>query len=173
MQNWLKKSKIMTYALFVAGASLVLYFGGLYVVFGKIGQLEDFYSNTESKFFQNKKLLDIQKTAETKAGLIADLRGFFIQKDDEVEFIEEVERAARDSSLEFSISSIEVKTDPESSFKEDIEVKMSISGSWSAVMSFLDKLEKMKFGVTVRNLGLDADSDGWSGLLQFFVFREK
>jgi hypothetical protein len=174
MTKWIPKNKILKLASAAALFSLVLYFGVLFMVFKEIGKVEDLYSNTESEYFKGNKFWAIQSLAETNKDAIQKLRNFFIQKGDEVGFIEQIEKEAKDSSIQFDIGSIDVREDKENAFKEDVEVKMMIEGPWSNMISFVDRLEKMPFGVLVKNLNLDADSSkGWSGSVDFIIFREK
>ena len=174
MHKWFEKNKIVKLVSVTVLIAILLYFGGLFIVFAEINKVENLYNNTESEFSKGKKFLVVKAIAEQNYDLISDLRSFFIQKGDEVKFIEEIEKVARTSGIKFDISSIEIKKDETDSFKENVEVKMKIEGSWKNIMFFANKMEKMPFGVLIKNLSLDADdSVGWSGSLDFIIFREK
>ena len=91
-----------------------------------------------------------------------------------MKFIEKIEDAARDSDIKFEIASISDVGAKDELFKEDVKVDMKVEGSWSKTMSFVDKLEKLPFGVSVRSINLDANASGrWSGAVEFVIFREK
>ncbi len=114
---------------------------------------------------------------EANKKYIETLRSFFVQKGDEVKFIEEIEKIARESGIDFQINGIDVKSNPKEakdSLKEDVAIRMNIQGSWREAMRFLEMLDKIYFGVAVQNITLDADgTGGWSGALDFIIFREK
>jgi hypothetical protein len=174
MNNLIPKEKIVKLAIAVASLSVVLYFGGLLVVIQETKKVENLYNDTESESSKGKKFWAIKSIAETNAGAIQALRNFFIKKNDDVKFIEQIESTARNSGIGFEIASIDVKPNQANLPKEDIEVKMAISGSWRETMRFVDSLEKMSFGVSVENINLDANGSGvWSGSVDFIIFREK
>ena len=51
---------------------------------------------------------------------------------------------------------------------------MKLEGSWQNIIRFVDKLEKMPFGVLVENMSLDTSTSGnWFGFIEFILFREK
>ncbi|MFH0804312.1 MAG: hypothetical protein V1896_01800 [Candidatus Zambryskibacteria bacterium] len=174
MNSWIPKKKIVKLAIAIATVSVLLYFAGLLVVSNEIGKIENFYASSESELSKNEKSLAIKSIAETNKELIQTLKDFFIQKGDEVKFIEEIEGVARASSVKFEINSIDVKASQGDSFKEDVSVKMKTEGSWKNTLSFIDKLRKMPFGVLIEKINLDADAPGnWSGSIEFIIFREK
>jgi len=174
MDNWIPKNKIVKFAVAVALLCVVLYFSGLFIVLGEIKKVENLYNDTESEFSKEKKFWVIKSVAEANKETIQALKDFFIKKDDEVKFIEQVEEIARSSSVKFEIAFIDIKINQKSSFKEDVAVKMKIEGSWGSIISFTNKLEKVFFGVLVSNINLTADAPGhWAGFIEFIVFREK
>jgi Tfp pilus assembly protein PilO len=175
MKNWIPKNKIVKLAVSAVILSIVLYLIGLFVVLNETKKLENFYKNTETKSSKGEEFLAIKSIAEANQEIIQNLRKFFIQKGDEVKFIEQIEETAKSSNLKFNIASIDVKENQGgSSFKEDVGVKMQIEGSWKDVASFVNKLERLSFGVLVTNMNLDASVPGkWSGSIEFIIFREK
>jgi hypothetical protein len=139
----------------------------------EIKKIEDFYLNSESESSKEKRFTVIKSIIETNNEPIQALQDFFIQKGDEVLFIEQIEKEARNLSVKFDID-IDIKENQADPFKEDVEVKIKINGSWRNIISFIDKLEKMPFGVLIENINLDADVSGnWSGLIELIIFREK
>lgn len=174
MNNWIPKNKVIRSAIAAAVFSILLYFVGLLVISNEIKKIEDFYRDTDSESFKEEKFWAVKSIAEANEESIQTLRDFFIQKGDEVKFIEKIEEIARASSIKFEISSIDVKTNQEDSFKEDVSVKMKIEGSWKDVVYFIDKLNKIPFGVSIEKVNLDANTPGnWSGFVEFIIFREK
>jgi len=134
--------------------------------------VKDLYQNSESKSSNEGKYLALKSLAEANKDDIAALRNFLIQKGDEVKFIEAIEEMATSSGIVYEITSIDVK--PQNGFKEDISVRMNVDGSWQRIMSFIDKLEKTSFGITVQSLNVDHLLDkGWNGVIEFTIYREK
>ncbi len=174
MDNWIPKNQTLRFAVLAASLSILLYFLGLFLIVTKTKEAESFYWDSESEFSKNERLAAIRSITETNGSSIEALRGFFIQKGDEVEFIEQIESLARRSSIKFEIGSIDVKADPADKFKEDIAVKMDIEGGWRNLSSFIGGLERMPFGVLIRDVDLrDRDDGEWTGSIELVVFREK
>jgi hypothetical protein len=175
MNNWIPKNKTVKLAVAVASVSLVLYLAGLFVVFMETKKVENLYNDTESESSKSERFLALKSIFETNQEPIQNLRSFFIQKGDEVKFIETIEDTSKNSGIKFEIGSIDVATGKNSStFKEDVAVRVNIEGSWKSVVSFIDKLEKLPFEVSINDINLDASTPGhWSGSVEFVVFREK
>jgi len=174
MNNWVPQNKTIKFAAAIALVSVILYFGGLFVVLRETKKVEDTFHNTESSIYKEKEIRVIKSIVETNKESIKTLQDFFIQKGDEIEFIEKIESVAKSSSVKFEITSIDVEEAKGDSFKEDVNLKMKLEGSWIEVTSFLDKLEKMPFGVLVEEASLEANTPGdWSGLVEFIIFRER
>ena len=174
MNSWIPKNKIVKLAISMAFLSILLYIVGFYFVAGQAKKVEDFYNNIESKSFEGNKISAIKFAADTNSGNIQSARSFFVQKGDEVKFIEEIEKAAKDSELKFEISSIDVKNDIEQQFSDNIEVRMQVEGSWDNIFSMLNSLERLPFGVLINDVNLDTSGEGyWTGFINFTVFKEK
>lgn len=174
MNNWIPKNKTIKSIIILTLFNIALYFFSLFVVLVEIKKVENFYSNTESESFKEQKFETIKSIAEANKESIQSLRGFFIQKGDEVRFIEQIEKIAQTSSINFEIISIDVKPNQTDSFKENVNIKMGIDGTWKDIMLFINKLEKMNFGVLIENVNLDVKNPGnWVGFIDFVIFREK
>lgn len=174
MNNWIPKNKTIEFIATLAFLSVALYFIGLFVVLNEIKKVKDFYTNTESESSKEQRFLAIKSIAEKNEETIQFLRSFFVKKGDEVMFIEKIEETAKISSIEFEIIAIDVKPNQEDTFKENIDLKMRIAGTWDNLILFIDNLEKMNFGVLIKNINLGVkDTDGWSGFIDFVIFREK
>lgn len=174
MNNWIPKNKTVRFSVLIAFSGVLLYFVSLFVVFRETKQIEDLYHSSESELFKEEKFRAVQSVVESNKELIQNLENFFIKKGDEVKFIEQIETAAKNSGIEFLIDSIDVASNQNDPFKEDVKIKIKTEGSWRGTMNFIDKLEKMPFGVLIENIDLDGKSSvGWSGSVGFVVFREK
>jgi len=174
MINWISKNKIVKLAGMIAVFSVILYFSSLLIVFKETKKVGNLYNDTESEFSKSKKFWAVKSIADANSETIQALEIFFVKKDDEVQFIKQIETVARNSSVKFNIDSIDIKDNPQDTFKEDIEVKMTIEGPWESVVSFADRLGKMPFGTLINSINLDADNSGfWSGSIDFIIFKEK
>jgi len=174
MNNWIPNNKIIKSIIALTLFSIILYFFSLFIVIREVKKVENLYSNTESESFKEQKFIAIKSVAENNKESIELLRNFFIQKDDEANFIEQIEKAAKTHSVSFDIVNIDVKPDEESSFKENVSIKMNVEGTWTNIMSLLNRLERMDFGVLIDDVNLDAKNPGnWVGSINFVIFREK
>lgn len=174
MNSWIPKSNIVKFAATSALLSIALYVIGLFIVLGGIKNVKEFYQNNDSEALIKAKSFAISSTVEANKESVQTLRNFFIKKGDEVKFIEQIEEVARESGIKFEIISIDVKASQTDPVKEDVNVKIKAESSWGNIMLFLEKLERMPFGVLVGNMGLNVDVPGnWSGMVEFIVFREK
>jgi Tfp pilus assembly protein PilO len=173
MNNWIPKNKIVKFAAITALLSIVLYFGTLFVISGKIKKIEADYHSTESDSYKGEEFLAIKSMVATNAQTVQTLQDFFVKKGDEAKFIDQIESAARASGIKFETSSIDVSSNQVDPFKENVDVKMAVEGSWRNIMSFIDKLSGMPFGILVLSTSLNADIPGnWSGSVEFIVYRE-
>lgn len=174
MNNLIPKNKFIIIAITIALLSIVLYCTGLFVVLAEKKEIEELYLSTESESVKEEKISVIKKIAETNKDLIQTLENYFVQKDDEVEFIEQIEKTAKTSGIKFEITSIDVKANQRDSFSENVSIKIKLEGSWHGTMFFINGLEKMPFGVSVEKIDLNANvPGGWSGTIEFIIFREK
>lgn len=160
-------------AVVVLGLSLVLYIVGTFMVKAKINAIKSAYTASESKFVQEERREIITEILNSKSAEIQKLRSFFVAKGDEVVFIEKIESLARQNGLLFEIDTIS-QASPTTNTKQDITIKMDIDGSWRNIMNFIKELETLPFGVSILDIELDAKTGaGWSGFIEFAVFREK
>lgn len=174
MNNWVPKSKIIKIAAVSAVLGAILYFVSLFIVLNKISEIENSYFNADSESSREENFIKIKTIASANEKSIQTLRNFFVKKDDEVKFIEDIEKLASNSNLKFEIMSIDIKPNQDSSFKEDVFIKVTLEGSWSDIIYFVDKLKKMPFGVSIEKMSISANQVGaWHGLMEFAVFREK
>jgi Tfp pilus assembly protein PilO len=171
--EWIPKNKLLVTAFMAALVSFILYFGGLIIVKGEIKKVENLYNSTESESYKEEKTRVVKSISETNKDSIRSLHSFFIPKDDDINFIKQIEEIARGSAIKFEIISIEVKLNQTEIFKEDVTVRMDISGSWQNIMNFTQKLEKMPFGVLIEKFSINTGEEGWSGVISFDVFKEK
>lgn len=173
MKNWIpKKSLVIISSAFSAGFFLVYLISSIYV-FWQIDKIESYYSDTESRSGREERARAIRLFSENNKEQINAIRSFFIKEGEEANFIETIEVAANKSGVKFDISEINIQNSEKQNLKENVEVNMKVEGTWSSIMSFVDSLEKMPFGTYIYDIGLDKGNSGWSGTINFLVFREK
>ncbi len=175
MNSWIPKSKIVKLIVGMVVLSFLFYLTGLFFVTRQTKKVEDLYVDLKSKSFEGEKIQAIKSIVNSNSLNLQILRDFFIKKGDEVKFIEEIEKVAKDANVKFEISSIDVKSSDEQSLSDDINVKMEIEGYWNDIIKTIDNLERLSFGVLIDNLSIDTvGGEGyWSGSISFRVFKEK
>lgn len=174
MKNWIPKKTLLTFLASAAAVSLLLYSTGLFLVLREIKKIENSYKDTESSSSKERRAHALKSIAEVNKDSIQILRDFFVKKGDEVQFIEKIEEIAESSKINFEIYSINPKEDKENSFTEDIEMTIKIEGSWNNVITFMNSLDKINFGVSFREVALDSNKPGeWSGTVDIIIYREK
>lgn len=173
MNSWIPKKNIVRVTMIIAGLITLAYFVCLLVLFNKAREINTAHQDINSDSFKQEKFEAIKNIISNNTDSIQNVENFFVKKGDEVKFIEQIESLAGKFDLNFEMSSIEANIDP-GNLKEDIEMNIKISGSWSNVMKFINNLKKMPFGVSISQVNLDAERIGsWSGSLKAIVFREK
>lgn len=172
--GWIPKNKSLRLALLTMFLSVLLYIAGVFIASREARKVEDFYRDSESEFSKNERLLAIKSLAIANQESIEALRSFLVKKGEEASFIGQLEQTAKDSSVKIDIISIDDRLNPSDTFKQDINVKMTVSGSWEDVIRFVGRLEKMPFGVLLQGTSLNTDGGGeWDGFVELTAFREK
>ena len=127
MNNWAPSKKTITFAIIVTSCFALTYFWGIYYVKTKTSEIRDSYKNVDSDLFKKERMKAIEVMAENNKDAISDLRNFFIKKNDEIKFIEYIERTAKDSNIDFEIKTITINTENTDLPKEDILVDGPVS----------------------------------------------
>lgn len=174
MNNWIPKNKTIKLSISAAFLSLLVYLGGLFFVWRQTQEVTDLYETVESRSSQGEKFRVIKSITEANQETIQTLRNFLVRKGGEVEFIEQIETVAKNSGVKFEIFSINTEADQASSLKENIKVKIELESSWKNIIAFIDKLEKLPFGVLISSFSFDTSGKGyWSGSVEIIAFKEK
>ncbi len=172
MNSWVPKTNILVIACSFLAVSLLVYTFSLSVINRKISSIELAYSNTANTLATEEESRLIKNIADQNFESIDFVNKYFVQKGDEVGFIEDVENLAKSLGIKFNIVSITPVRPLEGSESTEISIKMNVEGSWSGAVRFLDKLEKMPFGVMVQNFNLDkSGGSSWTGSIDFIVFN--
>lgn len=173
MKSWLPNSKIFRIAIVFFAITLLIYLFSLGALLKKKSEIKDHNSQTFSALTQEEDALRLQSILDTNKELIGSVRGFFIPKNDDISFIESIESVGETSGVRSEISSITPGKNKDEN-KETILVKTNFEGSWVSVMRYLDRLEKMDFGVYVQNINIESPAAGnWEGSVEFIIYKDK
>lgn len=109
------------------------------------------------------------------------LQGFFVKKQGEVEFIEFIEKTARQKGLEIGIDTVSLDSAPgiANHGMEYLMLRLHVSGSWSSVWNFSQTLEVLPYAVDVNSVALLRGETGsttpavWKGVYSIRVLKKK
>ena len=102
-----------------------------------------------------------------------------VQKNEDIKFIEDIERIARNNGVDIKIDDL--------SFRDNLSVKLSeftmlnarvtIDGSWNGIYSFLFELESLPFKIKIDKFvfihGDIEASNKWQGVFEIGVLKYK
>lgn len=103
------------------------------------------------------------------------LISFFVPEEGAIDFVSKIEKAAGALSLTYGtnqIDSIEHEA-LAASGKELLKVDMSVSGSWSGVLKFLNYIETLPYAVEIGRTDVITDGKVWKMSLTFNTVKIK
>lgn len=109
------------------------------------------------------------------------LQGFFVKKQGEVEFIEFIEKTARQKGLEIGIDTVSLDSPPVMAKHgmEYLVLRLYVSGNWSQVWNFSQTLEVLPYSIDVNSVALLRGETGstttalWKGVYSIRVLKKK
>ncbi len=104
---------------------------------------------------------DIRSTYEKIKPDIDKVNGYFITKEDQISFIENVENLAKKNNLDIEIGNITVEKNTDL-VKNDLEylvLKINTVGSWDGNYRFLGLLETMPYHLFIKRMSISLKSD--------------
>ena len=117
-----------------------------------------------------------QKSIET-------MQDFFVKKQGEVEFIEFIEKTAKDQGLTVETDNVSLDTPKGSTVKnmEHLTLRFHVVGSWSRVWNFSQTLELLPYAVDINSLAFVREDQGqvtnkapvWKGVYVIKVLKKK
>lgn len=118
---------------------------------------------------------------ETTQVDINTLQNLFVKKQGEVEFIEYLERSAKERGLEITIDSVSLDSTKEMTQNgmEYLVLRFNVSGAWSRVWNFSQTLEVLPYSIKIDSLALlrtDTDKTKpalWKGVYNIRVLKMK
>mgnify|MGYP006290824417 CR=1 FL=1 len=105
---------------------------------------------------------DLKKAQEDYKGVEKDLdsvRQFFVDPAAPLELLRFLEERASHSNLSIAISPYNFKEDEKADFWETIGLQLSLSGSFSGFLAFLEELENSFYLIEVQSLSVDKLSE--------------
>jgi Tfp pilus assembly protein PilO len=147
---------IIALSLVTAYAYLSVYISGLT---DKTTEIKTDIESMRIKLAHTRKLnVSAEKTQDERKTVMS----YFLNPDQVVDFVTNLESVAGNFGLLYTINSIEnidFGTLPESN-KELLKVSMSLSGSWSTILRFLAYIETMPYAVHIDKLDINSNSTG-------------
>ncbi len=124
---------------------------------------------------------DLLRSFQTTQPDIDNLRNFFVKKQGEVDFIEFVEKTARDQGLEIKINSVslDAPTSLATHGMEYLVLRVEVKGTWLSVWNFSKLLPTLPYSVDVNSIALfstPAEKDKpviWRGVYSIRVLKQK
>jgi hypothetical protein len=109
------------------------------------------------------------------------LQNFFVKKQGEVEFIEFLERSAKERGLEIEIDAVSLSSTKEMTNHgmEYLVLRFHVNGNWGPVWNFSEALEIFPYSIDIDSLALlrvDTEKTKpalWKGVYNIRVLKKK
>lgn len=150
---------------------LMLVFFAIYPIFKSIQNHSSELSSIKNEIQlinqQNKEVADFKKKYESYKDGLANLQSLFVGQQNPVDFIEFIEKTAREENVtDFTKSIVQ---DPKQKTEGPIEFKISFSGSFSNIIGFAEKVEKGPYLVKIDQLKINQVQDTLSADILLLV----
>jgi Tfp pilus assembly protein PilO len=174
MNRYIPDSKIFRASMLFALLSIACMVLVAWLVYSRISLLHSEIAKTQAMSGSVEQAFKIKGQLNELEEEIDTLDSFFIKKNEEVVFIESIEKLASSTGVALEIKNISV--DPKSSskdFKEDISVNVEAEGARSNLITFFKKLENMPKAVSLERFDIRSADEKWSLDLTLTVPRLK
>lgn len=107
---------------------------------------------------------------------ITKVNNSIVQNDQDVNFIESLEKIARENNLQVVISSLVIKDskDLSASGLSILSLKANLKGGWAGMYSFLVELESQPFKIKIDKFAMASSEDKqWQGVFEIEVLKYK
>ncbi len=155
----MNQSRLFKIIVFLSLSSLFL-FGVMYFAYSDIRSKNERISTIEQELlFQNNQydyLLSMRKLVENLEPKISKIDNSIISKNGDVNFIENLEKLARDHNLKIEIDSLTLASDPKeaSSPVTTLKIRAKVEGSWKDSYLFISEIESISFKIKINKLSL-------------------
>lgn len=175
MKQFKTTKQILALTMILAIASVVFYVLFFNNVKGKNETISTIINDIDiaiQKETRLKSAKDIIKDTETGRGK---LDTYFIDNEEIIDFIEEIEKIGRDIGVEIEIISVSISDSKiqRDNISEVLNLDLKAEGKWSSVFHFLALIEKMPFKINISKINLqvvynDGDKKNSSGIWKGF-----
>lgn len=173
MKMLMPNKKIFRIAIVFFVVAVLVYVLSIFLLFKKKAEIKTHSSLTFSALAQEEEALRIQNILDKNKEIVTYIRNFFIDKNDDISFIEDIEMVGNMNGVNYEIVSITPQKNKDDS-KEEMLIKINFNGSWNSVIGYLLKLEKLEFGTNIQNMNIERSGGGrWEGFIEFLVYKNK
>lgn len=158
------KQKTTTYLISLSIVAIILIAGYVYVlyyIFGLTGKTTATKTEIESmriKLAHARKLnVSAEKTSDERKRVM----GYFLEQDQVVDYVTNLETVANSFKLEYNTNSIE-NTDSDTlsqNNKELLKVSMTLAGSWQSLIRYLAYMESLPYAIHIDKLDISSASN--------------
>lgn len=153
----------------VLSLTSVLLFVVIYFAYDDIKSKNEKVSAVEHELlFQNSQydyLISMQKMVDGLGPDIYKIDNSIVPKNGDVDFIEDLEKLAKDRKLKIEIESLTISTDPKESSGEvvTLKVRAKVEGPWKDSYLFISEVESFPFKVKINKLSIVGTEEVVSG----------
>src|SRR3989344_2860976 len=185
MQAKQVSKKILILLSILALAVLVSYYFVYTDIKRKNENISKLSQDLEYQIKRRQYIVSLQRTLQSTDSDITRINNSIVPVDGDVEFIEDLERMARENGLFIGIDSLIFEESPlfASSTINILKIKAKTSGSWPSTYRFLAQIESLPFKVKVNNFGLGSSvqdtgsaskpTNSWQSTFEIHVLKYK
>lgn len=150
-----------TFTLVVWGLCIVaLSLGGffLYLIVSRDKEVNTLALEARELIKKDEQLSSVRIALRESSDTLEKIDDVFINEDEISSFIDSLETLASDYGVSISIGSISVEAIPNISVSKQLRIRISSSGSWRNLVSFMAQLETLPKAVVVQKFALNKDT---------------
>jgi Tfp pilus assembly protein PilO len=173
-----KTKKVAVVSVVVFLCIIALYAGLRYVIAREERAVHEQMTARGTVEDRQRSLLQLSKALAETEGERAELASAVVSDEGVTEFLELVERIAREEGLTINTTSVGVEPLPKSTKFELLALSHEVKGSYTQVMRFVSLLETLPYQVTLQSVSLDrtveADAPNlWRGTISIAATKIK
>jgi len=163
----------------VLSATSVLLFVAIYFAYSDIrSKNERVFTMEQELLFQNSQyeyLLSMQKVVDGLGPEIYKIDNSIVPKNGDVDFIEDLEKLAKDRNLKIEIESLTLTADPKETSGQvtNLKVRAKVEGPWKDSYLFVSEMEAFPFKVKINKLSIIGTEEVVSGAGKSSILNSK
>ncbi len=188
MKNPTSVKKIFITILILNIVVIAIYAGMFFLVKIKNEHISSMLNDADRELKKDEFLLKTKLILNENADSISKLDSYFVQRDQAPKFIENIEDLARNLGVDLNVAyvSVEDETRNKDDFKELLNMRVEVVGSWGRVMSFVSSIENLPYRVLIKNVVIVSEKtqedlffenssgpSSWKGNVEFSVLKIK